>query len=71
MAKYYRVATTTKDLDNIIIITYPDYFNTQEVAKNLRNEIKEITKEEYPSFAFEEISEKQMLKEKIKGVTVI
>ena len=70
--RYFRIKW--KGIDNYpeyFIAGYPDTITVKEIGKELRAEIFKLTMNPTPSFAFEEISNEQVEKERKKGVIIV
>lgn len=72
--KYYRIGWKNPKMNNqvdIFIASFEDKYSIEEITMALNRDICELKNEQYPSFAMEEITEAQMLRDKIKGVIVV
>lgn len=71
--KYYRVGWKNPKMDNqvdIFIASYEEKYSIEAITIALKRDICEVKDEQYPSFAIEEITKAQMLKDKMKGIIV-
>ena len=72
--KYYRIGWKNPKVNNqvdIFIASYDEKYSMEAITMALKRDICELKEEQCPSFAIEEITETQMLRDKIKGVTVV